>query len=113
MFDVSFWELCVIGVVALIVIGPERLPGLARQVGFWVGKTRRFVSSVQAEFSQEMSKAEEFQRLVKKELEIKELHEQLEKDLTGPTIPALKQNQSHPTSEAKVPALVQDEKKPE
>jgi sec-independent protein translocase protein TatB len=48
MFDVGFWELCLIAVVSLLVIGPEKLPKLARIAGFWVGKTRHIVASVKA-----------------------------------------------------------------
>jgi sec-independent protein translocase protein TatB len=41
MFDIGFWEMAFIGVIALVVIGPERLPGVARTAGLWVGKARR------------------------------------------------------------------------
>ena len=42
MFDVGFWEMAFIGVIALVVIGPERLPGVARSVGLWVGKGQAY-----------------------------------------------------------------------
>ena len=54
MFDISFWELAMIGVVALIVVGPERLPGLARTTGRWLGKARRMVAEVKAEVDREL-----------------------------------------------------------
>lgn len=63
MFDVGFWELMMIGVVALVVIGPERLPGVARTAGKWVGKIRRFVGDVKADIDQEL-KAEELKRIL-------------------------------------------------
>jgi sec-independent protein translocase protein TatB len=63
MFDVGFWELMMIGVVALVVIGPERLPGVARTTGKWVGKIRRFVGDVKADIDQEL-KAEELKRIL-------------------------------------------------
>jgi sec-independent protein translocase protein TatB len=63
MFDIGFWELGLIGVVALIVIGPEKLPGLARTTGMWVGKARRMVASAKAEIEHEM-KTEELQRII-------------------------------------------------
>ena len=44
MFDIGFWELSIIALVALIVIGPDKLPAVARNVGKWVGRTRRFVN---------------------------------------------------------------------
>jgi sec-independent protein translocase protein TatB len=54
MFDVGFLEILVIGVVSLIVIGPERLPAVARTVGAWVGKTQRFVRGVKTDFANEL-----------------------------------------------------------
>lgn len=58
MFDVSFTELLLIALVALIVLGPQRLPEVARTAGQWVGKLRRFVSEVKSDFDKEMNQAE-------------------------------------------------------
>ncbi len=58
MFDFSFGELAVIGAVALVVLGPERLPKVARTVGDWVGKAQRYVSQVKADINREMELAE-------------------------------------------------------
>jgi len=54
MFDVGFSELIVIGLVALIVIGPERLPGLARTVGHLLGRLQRYVNDVKSDINREM-----------------------------------------------------------
>lgn len=54
MFDFSFVELIVIGVVALIVIGPERLPKVARTTGHLYGRMQRYVSSVKSDISREI-----------------------------------------------------------
>jgi sec-independent protein translocase protein TatB len=54
MFEIGFWELVMVGVVALIVVGPERLPGLARTAGLWVGKARRMIAQVKAEVDREL-----------------------------------------------------------
>lgn len=54
MFDVGFLEILVIGIVSLIVIGPERLPAVARTVGGWVGKAQRFVRGVKSDFASEL-----------------------------------------------------------
>lgn len=54
MFEVGFSELCMVGLVALLVIGPEKLPKIARLAGFWVGKTRSMVASVKAEIKEEL-----------------------------------------------------------
>ncbi|MES2366595.1 MAG: Sec-independent protein translocase protein TatB [Pseudomonadota bacterium] len=54
MFDIGFSELAAIGVVALIVIGPERLPKVARTAGHLLGRLQRYVSTVKADISREM-----------------------------------------------------------
>lgn len=58
MFDVGFSELVVIGVVALVVIGPERLPKVARTAGLLFGRFQRYVSTVKADIQREMDSAE-------------------------------------------------------
>lgn len=55
MFDVSFVELMVIGVVGLLVLGPERLPGAARTVGSFVRKARQGWNSVRGEFERQIA----------------------------------------------------------
>ena len=54
MFDIGFSELMVIGVVALIVIGPEKLPRVARTVGHLAGRLQRYVSDVKADINREI-----------------------------------------------------------
>ena len=54
MFEIGFWELVVVGVVAMIVVGPEQLPGLARKAGFWLGKARRMIAEVKADVDREL-----------------------------------------------------------
>jgi sec-independent protein translocase protein TatB len=58
MFDFSFGELAVIGAVALVVLGPERLPKVARAVGEWAGKAQRYVAQVKADINREIEVAE-------------------------------------------------------
>jgi sec-independent protein translocase protein TatB len=58
MFDIGFSEIVVIGVVALLVFGPEELPRVARLAGHMLGKFRRYVDGVKSELSQEMEMAE-------------------------------------------------------
>lgn len=58
MFDLSFGELMLIGVVALIVIGPERLPKVARTVGHLVGRAQRYVSDVKSDIQREINLGE-------------------------------------------------------
>ena len=58
MFDVGFWELAIIAVIALLVIGPERLPKAARTAGLWVGRARRMVADVKADIDREVRQSE-------------------------------------------------------
>lgn len=57
MFEISFGELLVIGAVALIVLGPERLPTVARTIGALVGRAQRFVASVKSDIHQQSQMA--------------------------------------------------------
>jgi sec-independent protein translocase protein TatB len=62
MFDIAFSELLIIGVIALIVIGPERLPKVARTVGTWLGKLNRYVAQVKQDIDRDMQ-LEELRKL--------------------------------------------------
>ncbi len=73
MFDLSMAEIGVIGVVALLVLGPERLPKAARTLGFYVRKARQSWYSVRSEFERELA-AEE----LKRSLKLDEMHATLE-----------------------------------
>ena len=77
MFDVGFWEILIILVLALVIIGPERLPGAARKAGFFVGKARRYIEGVRSEVEQELD-VNEFKRMLhNQEVQINELQQQL------------------------------------
>jgi sec-independent protein translocase protein TatB len=58
MFDIAFSELLVIGVVALVVIGPERLPKVARTLGLLFGRLQRYVAQVKSDVNREMELSE-------------------------------------------------------
>lgn len=73
MFDIGFWELLVIGVVGLLVIGPERLPGVARTIGLYVGKLQRFVAGVKSDIQQELDASELREMLDRQDKQLKEL----------------------------------------
>ena len=68
MFDVSFSELFVIAVVALLVIGPEKLPKVARTMGAFMGRMQRYVAQVKDEVNREVR----FEELQKLQQEIKQ-----------------------------------------
>lgn len=82
MFDVGFSEMVLIGIVALLVLGPERLPKVARAAGLWAGRARRFLSSVKADIDREL-KAEELKQIMQKQAESSGLHEILEQTRTA------------------------------
>ena len=54
MFDIGFWEILLIGIVTLLVVGPQRLPGVAVFVGHWIGRIRRFVRNMRDEINEEL-----------------------------------------------------------
>jgi len=63
MFDIGFTEMALISVVALVVIGPERLPGVARTAGKYTGRLKRFMTSVKADVEQEL-RADELRQIL-------------------------------------------------
>ncbi|MCK5721415.1 MAG: twin-arginine translocase subunit TatB [Gammaproteobacteria bacterium] len=58
MFDIGFPELVMVAVIALLVIGPDKLPGVARTAGKWVGRARRFVGDVKTDIDRELKQEE-------------------------------------------------------
>ncbi|HIF50660.1 MAG TPA: twin-arginine translocase subunit TatB [Thiotrichaceae bacterium] len=54
MFDIGFWELVIMALVALVIIGPERLPDFARDAGRWIRKIRLFIQSAKREVEKEL-----------------------------------------------------------
>lgn len=72
MFDFSFGELTLFAVIALVVLGPEKLPHAARMAGAWVGRIRRSVISIQAEIEKEVAQQEMRERIEKEMQRIRE-----------------------------------------
>ena len=58
MFDISFTEMLIVAIAALVIIGPERLPKVARQAGNWVTKMRRYVDDVKSDFNRQIELSE-------------------------------------------------------
>ena len=79
MFDIGFSEIVVIAVVALIVIGPERLPKTARTLGHLFGRLQRYVNDVKSDISREM----ELEELRKLQQEMKSAASDLESSMTA------------------------------
>lgn len=79
MFDVGFSELALIGVIALIILGPDRLPKAARTAGLWVGRARRMLSDVKADIDREVRRSE-LEEIKDIGSEIKKAGEEIKKD---------------------------------
>lgn len=86
MFDIGFTEIIFIMVITLLVVGPERLPRIARAAGLWLGKLRGFVSSVKADIDKELA-TEELKKVLKKQASSPEL-EELVNTVTGDALQA-------------------------
>jgi sec-independent protein translocase protein TatB len=95
MFDVGFWEIVFILVLALVIIGPERLPGAARQLGFFVGKARRYIEGVRSEVESELDIGEFKRMLHNQEVQINELQQQLKTSVDDVTADIKKDMPSH------------------
>ena len=89
MFDFGFAEMLVIGVVALLVIGPEQLPQVARKAGVWIGRLRRMAGDVQREVDRQLQ-AEELRERIRKEGEGMKLEE-----IQGTVTEALEEAKKH------------------
>ena len=79
MFDVGFSEIVVIAVVALIVIGPERLPKVARTLGHMFGRLQRYVNEVKADINREM----ELEELRKLQAQVQSAARDIEQSVTS------------------------------
>ncbi|CAG1771190.1 Sec-independent protein translocase protein TatB [uncultured bacterium] len=103
MFEIGFSELLMVGLVSLLVIGPERLPKAARLAGYWLGKTRAMVATMKAEIQLELH-AEEMRQMFQEESGLQEFQQ-----LVDETNEAMQSIHSSITSIAKDPV---DLKKP-
>nr|WP_298142067.1 Sec-independent protein translocase protein TatB [uncultured Pseudomonas sp.] len=85
MFDIGFTELLLIGVVALVVLGPDRLPGAVRTAGLWIGRIKRSFSAIKAEVEREIG-ADEIRRQLHNEqiLDLERDMRSIKDDLLSP-----------------------------
>ena len=83
MFDIGFTEIIFIMVITLLVVGPERLPRIARTAGLWLAKMRGFVSSVKVDIDMELA-AEELKKVLAKQASSPELEELVETVTAAP-----------------------------
>ena len=114
MFGISFSELLLVGLVALLVLGPERLPGAARTAGLWVGRLKRSFNAIKQEVEREIG-ADEIRRQLHNE-HILSMEEEAKKILaplqdavkpltpTEPTVAPVEPANTAPVSLSKDPA---------
>lgn len=80
MFEAGFLEMLVVGIVALLVIGPERLPKVARTIGRWLGKARAFIANTRADIEREL-KADEMRAILQRqEEELRQLRDMVQQN---------------------------------
>lgn len=90
MFDLGMWELMLVGIVALLVLGPEKLPKAARTAGYWVRRARQSWYAVRSEIERELA-ADEFKRSIRDSREalgnsvkqVRESGEHIQRSFTG------------------------------
>ncbi len=115
MFDIGFWELSLIGVVALLVIGPDRLPGLARKAGILTGKARRLVQSVREDIDRELA-ADELRKVIAKHKSSASAFDLLDEDtresISG-SVASAKKNLDEAREEYLLKSLATDADKPD
>jgi sec-independent protein translocase protein TatB len=118
MFDVGFWELTLLFVVALVIVGPERLPRLARTVGLWIGKAQRIVSEVKEEVEREI-RVEEIKKSISQQSgsdeikkladRVKSINSEVQETLTDATKLDKKNTLPHGEAQASSPSSDQSD----
>ncbi|WP_136247353.1 Sec-independent protein translocase protein TatB [Halomonas borealis] len=83
MFDIGFLEILFIGVVGLLVLGPERLPKAARTAGLWLGRIKRSISGMQREINAQLEAEELRQKLNEQQQKLDEGIGRVKRDVEG------------------------------
>lgn len=73
MSEAGLWELVIIFVLALLILGPERLPVVARKAGYWIGKTRRYINNLKSDVEREFRSDDLEKMLMEQRQEIQNL----------------------------------------
>ena len=81
MFDIGFSELLMFGVIALIVLGPEKLPQAARTAGQWYAKVRRMISTLQSDIESELDLAETRKQMQNELVKIRQTETDMRREL--------------------------------
>ncbi|QHF42591.1 Sec-independent protein translocase TatB [Pseudomonas sp. S35] len=107
MFGISFSELLLVGLVALLVLGPERLPGAARTAGLWIGRLKRSFNAIKQEVEREIG-ADEIRRQLHNEhiLSLEQEARKILSPVNEPATPATPVAEHSITPAAQVPPAV-------
>ena len=87
MFDIGFWELVLVGVVALLVVGPERLPKVAYEVGLWFGRMQRYLRNAQFQIENELHNYEIKNTLQQPAKMLEEIKSEIDQIARDPWLP--------------------------
>jgi len=98
MFDIGFTELLLVGLVALVVLGPERLPGAVRTAGLWIGRAKRSFANIKAEVEREIG-ADEIRRQLHNERIL-----DLEREMKQSIMPSPPSTPAKPSPQSAMPA---------
>ena len=105
MFDIGILEICLLSVIALLVVGPERLPKLAYEAGKWFGKLQRFVQEARTELERELHNQEIQQTLKEQKEELEKINQlgaqaskEIQESVTGVTRTDSKNQRQHAAS---------------
>ncbi|QOR37551.1 twin-arginine translocase subunit TatB [Billgrantia diversa] len=112
MFDIGFLELLILGIVGLLVLGPERLPKAARTVGLWVGKIKRTVSSMQREINSQLEAEELRQKLKEQQTKLDESLNKAKRDVESIAEPTSSTPRKGNDERTEVPAREPDSETP-
>lgn len=102
MFGISFSELLLVGLVALLVLGPERLPGAARTAGLWIGRLKRSFNAIKTEVEREIG-ADDIRRQLHNE-HILQMEQEAKRILNPQTPPAQQPTEQPAATASEVPA---------
>ncbi|CBV43660.1 Sec-independent protein translocase protein TatB [Halomonas elongata] len=83
MFDIGFLELLILGIVGLLVLGPERLPRAVRTVGLWIGRIKRVASDMQREINSQLEAEELRRKLDEQQKKLDEGVDRVKRDVEG------------------------------
>ena len=105
MFDIGFSEILLVAVVALVVIGPERLPGVARNVGRYAGRLQRYVQDIKRDFNREV----EFEEIKRLQHEMETTVQSMQESMRAVETTLQQETQKH---QADMPSALSTEEKP-